>query len=145
LTADSPPIPDKVVERYGVDFKVTLAGAGLWGEFLHQHGQSVTDYPLAGTPATAITEAVPGHASKNIDYYEIGAEYTYSRLTLRYNFSAANYKGTSVKEWLHVPALGLKVNDALSLGGEYVSWSRSVSGASEKINRSLNFLLYVNF
>lgn len=145
LTADSLGIPNKNVERYGVDFKATLAGAGLWGEFLHQHGQSVTDYPIAGTPATATADAVPGHASNSIDYYEIGAEYTYGRLTGRYNFSAANYKGTSVKESLHVPALGFKVNDYLSLGGEYVSWSRSVSGVSEKINRSLNFLLYVNF
>jgi len=145
LTADSPGISDKSVERYGADFKVTLAGAGLWGEFLHQHGQTVTDYPIAGTPATATADAVPGQASRNIDYYELGAEYSYWRLTARYNFSAAKYKGTSVKEWMHVPALGFKLNDALSLGGEYVSWSRSVSGASEKINRSLNVLLYVNF
>ncbi len=144
LTADSPGISDQDVLRYGVDFKATLAGAGLWGEFLHQHGQTVTDYPIAGTPAAGATAAVPGQASRNIDYYEVGAEYTYGRLTARYNFSAANYKGTSVKEWLHVPALGLKLNDHLSLGGEYVSWSRSVSGASEKINRSLNVLLYVN-
>ncbi len=144
LTADSPAISDQDVLRYGVDFKATLAGAGLWGEFLHQHGQTVTDYPIAGTPADGATAAVPGQASRNIDYYEIGAEYTYGRLTARYNFSAANYKGTTVKEWLHVPALGLKLNDHLSFGGEYVSWSRSVSGASEKLNRSLNVLLYVN-
>ena len=145
FTADSPDIPNKDVQRYGVDFKVTFAGAGLWGEFLHQRGQSVTDYPIAGTPASDTAEAVPGQASSSIDYYQIGAEYTYWRVTARYNFSAANYKGTGVKEWLHVPALGFKVNDYLSLGGEYVSWSRSVSGASEKLNRSLNFLLYVNF
>jgi len=143
--ADSPDIADQNVTRYGVDFRVTFAGAGVWGEFLHQHGQSVTDYPIADTPATATADAAPGHASNSIDYYEIGAEYTYWRLTGRYNFSAANYKGTSVKEWMHVPALGFKVNDYLSLGGEYVSWSRSVSGVSEKINRSLNFLLYVGF
>ena len=144
LTADSPAISDQDVLRYGVDFKVTFAGAGLWGEFLHQHGQTVTDYPIAGTPADGATAAVPGQASRNIDYYEVGAEYTYGRLTARYNFSAANYKGTSVKEWMHVPALGLKLNDHLSLGGEYVAWSRSLSGVSEKINRSLNVLLYVN-
>ncbi len=145
LTADIPGLADKDVLRYGADFKVTYAGAGLWGEFLHQHGQTVTDYPIAGVPATATDPAVPGQASRNIDYLEIGAEYTYWRVTGRYNYSLANYKGTNVKEWIHVPALGFKINKNLSLGGEYVSWSRSDSGVSSKINRSLNFLLYVDF
>jgi hypothetical protein len=145
--ADSPAIDDddNDVLRYAADFKITYAGFGVWGEYLHQKGQSVTDYPLAGTPADDENPAVPGRASKNIDYYQVGAEYTYRRLTARYNFSAATYDGVDVKEWLHVPALGLKVNDNLSLGAEYVHWSRSVAGTHEKYNRSFNVLLYVNF
>ena len=124
---------------------LTAAGLGLWGEFLHQKGQSVTDYPIAGTPAAGAVDALPGRASKSIDYYEVGAEYTYRRVTARYNFSAAKYKGVGVKEWMHVPALGFKLNDHLSLGAEYVLWSRSVAGVSEKYNRSVNLLLYVDF
>ncbi|MEO6603688.1 MAG: hypothetical protein ABIQ16_27640 [Polyangiaceae bacterium] len=147
LTADSPGIPeaDRDVLRYGVDFKVTTGGLGVWGEYLHQKGQTVTDHPIAGTPAVGTVDAVPGRASKNIDYYEVGAEYTYGRVTARYNFSAAKYWGVGVKEWLHVPALALKVNEHLSFGAEYVHWSRSGAGVSEKYNRSLNLLLYFDF
>ncbi|MGC4093139.1 MAG: hypothetical protein QM756_35675 [Polyangiaceae bacterium] len=145
LNADSPGIPDDSVLRYAVDFKVTHAGFGAWGEYLHQNGQSVTDYPIAGIPATDTTPAVPGRASDDIDYFEIGAEYTYHRFTARYNFSAATYKGVDVKEWLHVPALGFKINDNLQLGAEYVHWSRSLSGTHERYNRSFNLLLYVSF
>ena len=147
LEADSPGIPESERDnlRYGVDFKLTWGGLGVWGEAVHQKGQSVTDYPIAGTPATDTAPAVPGRASNSISYYEAGAEYTYRRVTARYNFSAANYGGVGVKEWMHVPALGLKLNDYLSLGGEYVSWSRSVAGTSEKLNRSVNLLLYFGF
>jgi len=147
LEADAPGIPenDRDVLRYAADFKLTWAGLGVWAEALHQKGQTVTDYPIAGTPATDTDPAVPGRASHSINYYEVGAEYTYGRVTARYNFSAARYGGVGVKEWMHVPALGLKLNDHLSLGGEYVYWSRSVAGASEKLNRSLNVLLYVDF
>jgi hypothetical protein len=147
LEADSPGIPESERDnlRYGADFKLTWGGLGVWGEAVHQKGQSVTDYPIAGTPASDSAPAIPGRASNNISYYEVGAEYTYGRVTARYNFSAARYGGLGVKEWLHVPALGLKLNDHLSLGGEYVHWSRTVGGSSEKLNRSLNVLLYVDF
>jgi hypothetical protein len=147
LTADSPGIPeaDRDVLRYAADFKVTTGGLGVWGEYLHQKGQTVTDYPIAGSPAAGTVDAVPGRASKSIDYYEVGAEYTYGRVAARYNFSAAKYWGVGVKEWIHVPALGLKVNDHLSFGAEYVHWSRSGAGVSEKYNRSLNLLLYFDF
>ena len=147
LTADSPGIPESERDnlRYGVDFRLTYAGLGVWGEAVHQKGQTVTDYPIAGTPATDTDPAVPGRASNSISYYEIGGEYTFWRATARYNFSAAHYGGTGVKEWMHVPALGFKLNDYLSLGAEYVFWSRSVAGASEKLNRSLNVLLYFGF
>ncbi len=145
LQADSPGIADDDVLRYAVDAKLGYAGFGLWGEYLHQEGQTVTDYPIAGVPATDTSEAVPGRASDSIDYFEVGAEYSYGRLTGRYNFSAATYKGVGVKEWLHVPALGFKINDNLQLGAEYVHWSRSLSGAHERYNRSFNLLAYVNF
>ncbi|MFZ5896321.1 MAG: hypothetical protein ACOY0T_35025 [Myxococcota bacterium] len=145
LQADSPGIPDDEVWRYALDAKVGYAGFGLWGEYLHQNGQSVIDYPIASLPATDTSPAVPGRASDDIDYFLVGAEYTYGRVTGRYNFSAANYKGVDVKEWMHVPALGFKINDNLQLGAEYVHWSRSLSGAHERYNRSFNLLVYVSF
>lgn len=147
LKADSPGIPDDSddVLRYAVDLKLTYAGAGIWGEYLHQNGQTVTDYPIAGVPATDTEPAVPGQASDDIDYFQIGGEYTYDRFTVRYNFSAANYKGVSVKEWLHVPALGFKINDNVQLGAEYVHWSRSIDGTHERYNRSFNLLGYFSF
>jgi len=131
--ADSLGIPrrHRDVARFGVDAQVNVAGFGIWGEYLRQNGQSVTDYPLTG------------EASRRIDYYLIGLEYTVWRFTPRYNFSAANYRGTQVKEWLHVPALGFKVNDHLQLNAEYVYWSRSLSGVHSPYNRSFNLELFV--
>jgi len=146
LKADSPGIPSdqRQVWRYALDVQLSHAGLGLWGEYLRQHGQTVTDYPIAGIAATATTPVVPGQASHRIDYYLVGGEYTVWRVTLRYNFSAANYHGVDVTEWMHVPALAFKINDHLQLSAEYVHWLRSVSGAHEPYNRSLNGLLFVS-
>ncbi|HET9959157.1 MAG TPA: hypothetical protein VFQ61_31925 [Polyangiaceae bacterium] len=143
--ADSPAIADGSVWRYAADLKVALGGFGVWGEYLRQQGQSVSAYPIEEIPATDTEGAVPGRAAKKIDYYLAGAEYTYGRFTARYTFSAARYAGLKVKEWMHVPALGFKVNDNLQLGAEYVHWTRSFSGNHDKYNRSLNVLVFVKF
>ena len=146
LEADSSGIPSdqRQVWRYAIDVQLTQGGLGLWGEYLRQNGQTVTDYPIAGVAATATTTAVAGAASHRIDYYLAGGEFTYWRATARYNFSAANYHGVDVKEWMHVPAVAFKINEHLQLSVEYVHWLRSLSGVHEPYNRSLNGLLFVN-
>lgn len=146
LEADAPGIPgdDRDVLRYGLDAHLSVAGFGVWGEYLRQNGQSVTDYPIAGVPETEDAPAVPGRASKHIHYVLAGAEYTLWRVTARYNFSAADYTDADVKEWMHVPALGFRLNEHLQLNAEYVHWSRSLSGAHEPYDRSFNLELFAD-
>jgi hypothetical protein len=145
--ADVPRIAlaDRGVWRYGVDVELDYDKLGVWGEFLHQDGQSVTDYPVPGIPSEDGSPGIPGRASKDVNYALAGAQFGLGRVTARYNFSAAWYGGTGVREWMHVPALGFRLNDALSLGLEYVHWLRSIRGEHEPYNRSLNGLLFASF
>ncbi|MGC4068301.1 MAG: hypothetical protein QM784_27355 [Polyangiaceae bacterium] len=145
--ADVPGIAlaDRGVWRYGADVELEYEKLGVWGEILHQDGQSVTDYPVPGIPSEDGSPEIPGRASKDVDYVLAGAQYALWRFTARYNFSAAWYGGTGVREWMHVPALGFHLNDSLSLGLEYVHWLRSIGGEHEPYNRSLNALLFASF
>ena len=79
------PIGTKNVYRAAGDLTVAIPHAAFWGEYTYQNGQSVTDFPVAGAPATATTVAVAGHASAHNHYVLAGGQYSYQALTLRYN------------------------------------------------------------
>jgi hypothetical protein len=140
-------LPDgrHTVYRGAADVAITGKGFGLWGEVLRQDGATVTDFPYAGSPATASAPATAGRASAKNDYILAGGEYTYDRFTLRYNFSLGSYADVSVKERMHVPAFSVKANDNLSLLTEVVFWDRSAPEGSSKVDRSLNVTLYGHF
>jgi len=121
LQADLPGGKNNVY-RGAVDVTVSAGGFDAWGEVLRQDGTTVTDFPYAGTPATATAPAVPGRASSKNSYVLAGGEYTYDRFTLRYNFSLGSYEDVSVKERMHVPALSVKANDNLNVLTEVVFW-----------------------
>ncbi len=120
-----------------------FGSVGVWGEYLHQNGKHVTDFPIVGDPDA--TPPIAGEASGDNDYFEVGGEYTFWRLTARYNVSQGNYKDVNVKEILHVPALGVKVDDHLGLLGEYVIWKRDTDAGTIDIDRSLNVTLNGHF
>ncbi|MET0389984.1 MAG: hypothetical protein ABW321_28685, partial [Polyangiales bacterium] len=98
LRADIPNAADTVL-RAALHAKLTWAGLGVWGEYLHQAGKHVSEYPIAGVPATDDTDARPGRESGKNDYLLFGAEYTWKWLTLRYNTSAGFYHDVDVREW----------------------------------------------
>ncbi len=128
LRADFPTQHDDV-GRYAADAKFTYHGLGVWAELLRQNGKTVTDFPY------------PGRASGKNNYVLLGAEYTLARFTLRYNASLGSYTDVSVKEWLHVPALGYAINDHLSVLGELVFWRRFAPEGNSWSDKSLNFTL----
>ena len=133
------------VWREAVDLTWTVGPATLWGEVTLQQGQSVTEFPIAGTPATATTPAVPGQASKTVRYVLAGGQYTLGKLTARYVFSLGDYADLDVRETLQVPSIGVALEEHLSLLGELVLWRRRAPGGDTWVDRSFNVTLYAHF
>jgi hypothetical protein len=133
FTADLPTGEDGVT-RFAGEAKATYGTFGAWGEVLVQDGRHVTDFPYAGTTAPA----APGRASGDNRYVLLGAEYGIGPVTLRYNFSYADYHDVDVTEVMHVPAIGLAVNQNLSVLAEYVHWTRDTNEGDVDVDKSLN-------
>jgi hypothetical protein len=144
LTADLP-TGKKSVVRFAGHAKLTVGGLGLWGEFLHQSGRHTTDFPYAGSAATSDKPATAGRSSRHNNYFEAGAEYTFDRFTARYNVSFGSYDDLDVSEWLHVPALAVKLADPLTLQAELAFWKRKAPEGSTDVDKSLNVLLFAKF
>jgi hypothetical protein len=133
------------VFRGAVDATLTIGKWGLWGEVLLQDGQTVTDFPYAGTPATPTEPAIPGRFSSHNSYVLAGTEYTLGPVTARYNFSYGRYADQSVREWMHVPGIGVALNQYLSVLAEFVLWPRSDPEGDSIIDRSLNITVTGSF
>lgn len=142
------PAGDEGVTRLAADAKYTHAfgeagSVGVWGEFLHQAGAHTDAHPFPGD-ATA-TPPVPGQGSGDNNYVLAGAEYSFWRLTARYNVSYVNYGDVDVSELLHVPGLGLKANDHLNLLGEFVVWRQNTPTGNIPYDTSVNVTLHGRF
>jgi hypothetical protein len=143
LQADLPAPPVSIgpqnVWRGALDATATLGGFTVLGEVQHQDGRTVTDFPL---PSMATT---PG-SSSDVDYAQIGGEYTYGAVTARYYVSLGSYNNIPLptggavthKEWMHVPALGLTLSPNVSLLGELVFWQHDTPTSSVLVDRSFN-------
>jgi hypothetical protein len=143
LRADLPGGDDSVL-RLAAHAKLTVAGFGAWGEFLHQNGRHVTAFPIAGTPANAGSAAVPGVASGDNSYFELGAEYALGVFALRYNVSYGRYADVRIHEVLHVPGISIKLIDSLKLLAELALWKRYAPGGSSDVDKSLNVTLHAS-
>jgi hypothetical protein len=141
LQADLPSIGPQDVWRAAGDATFTEGALTLRGEYLHQRGRTVTDFPFAGTAATATTAAVAGRSSANNDYYLAGAEYTVGSVTAIYTLSVGSYNDVSAQEWMHVPAVSVAVSPNISFLGELVFWSRSTPQGGSLVDRSFNLTL----
>ncbi len=136
-----PEIGTQNVWRAAGDVKLTAGGLGIWGEFTRQDGRTVTDFPFAGTPATATAPAVAGRSASKINYVLAGAEYTVGPVTARYNFSLGDYSDVSVTETMHVPGLGFAVSPNLSFLAELVIWRRYTPEGDSLVDRSFNLTM----
>ncbi len=139
------PTGTKNVYRAAADLSVAGTRWSAWAEYSYQNGQTVTDFPIAGTPESATAAAIPGHASAHNHYGLAGAQYTWSPVTVRYNVSTGRYRDVSVSEVMHVPALAVAVGDNLTVLGEYVDWRRYNAGTSAVIDRSVDVTLNGHF
>ena len=132
------------VYRGAADATVSSGGLSLWGEVLHQEGATVSDFPIAGVPATATTPAVAGHSSAKNNYVSRRA------IQLRpvhpsVQLQRGAHTEQSVKERMHVPALQVNANDNVSLLTEVVFWDHSTPTGTTWVDRSLNVTLYAHF
>jgi hypothetical protein len=133
------------VNRLAGDASVTIKRAAIWGEWLIQRGQTVTDFPYPAVAATAATPGVPGRPSLRNTYWLLGGEYTYAPVTVRYNFSEGNYTTVAVKERTHVIGLGLALRPKLILLSELVFWNRRAPEGDRLLDRSVNWTLTAHF
>jgi hypothetical protein len=133
FTADLP-AGEEGVTRIVAEAKVTVDGLGAWAEVLLQNGRHVTDFPYAASADAS----VPGRASGDNRYVLAGAEYGLGPVTIRYNISLADYSDVDVSEVMHVPAVGLALNDHLSVLAEYVHWTRDTNEGDVDVDKSLN-------
>ncbi len=105
----------------------------VFGDFTHQNGNHVVDFP------------VPGADSDDIDYLMSGLAWTCKDWTFRYNYSSGDYQDEDIKEELHMPGVVWQFHPHLSLWLEYVYWTRADVGDDELVDRSLNLILYGSF
>jgi hypothetical protein len=146
LQADlAPLVGTKNVYRGAADLSVAVRHFNAWAEYTRQNGQSVTDFPVAATAATATAPAVAGHASSHINYGLVGAQYGIGPVTLRYNVSTGRYEDVHVSEWMHVPAVAYALGDNFTVLAEYVDWRRYIPGASSVVDHSLDVTLAGHF
>ena len=131
------------VTRAAVDAKLTYQSFGVWTEGLLQKGAHVDNFPYPGDPSA--TPPTAGIASDDNKYFLVGAEYGFGPITLRYNFSYANYDAVDTTELMHVPAIGVQLQEHLSLLGEYVHWTRHSDQGDSDVDKSVNVTLNGHF
>jgi hypothetical protein len=125
------------VTRYGFDVSGQILWFGFWAEYTKQSGRHTNAFPYApraDNPATMENEARDGSGSDDVTYWLAGANFTWDRFTLQYNYNAATYANIPVpgeanmrtkhKEWIHNPGLSVKISDQLRCLLEFPFWLR---------------------
>jgi hypothetical protein len=130
--ADIPTLANKQdVGRVAVDGTVMVQNLTVWGEYTKQLGQHVATGPG------------PGPASKHNDYAMVGGEYTYDRLTFRYNFNMGSYTDAMYKETRHVPGIGVVIDkDHLFALFEYALAQSHTAAGTQLIDSSVNVTIH---
>jgi hypothetical protein len=131
------------VTRAAADVKLSYQRLGVWAEGLLQKGRHVTDFPYPGDPSS--TPPTPGLSSGDNKYLLAGAEYGIGPVTLRYNLSYANYDDVDTTELMHVPAIGVQLQQHLGLLVEYVDWTRHSDAGDSDVDKSLNVTVNGHF
>ncbi|HXS15634.1 MAG TPA: hypothetical protein VN764_00510, partial [Polyangiaceae bacterium] len=131
-------LPDErnQVQRVAADVRLQAKALGLWGEVLHQFGESVNAFPDAGDPTAS--PPVPGRASASNTYLLAGVEYDLKWFVPRYNISIADYQDLDVREVLHLWGVTCPFHAHGSLYVEYAWWDRFSPQGRTSYDRSIN-------
>ena len=119
--------------RVNGEASLTTGPFTVFGDYTHQNGTHVQDFPVVGS------------SSSDIDYLMSGAKVTYGDWTFRANYSFGDYNDEDVKEELWLPGVEWQFHPHLALWFEYVYWTRDTAGDNDIIDRSVNVILYGTF
>jgi hypothetical protein len=147
LETELPNVAMKPVMRFAADFQLRIGPWRMWGEYLQQRGQTVTDFPIAPpTQSTLLARpALHGGSSAHNQYYWAGTELSIWRLTARYSFSLVDYSDVGVREWIHLPSLGARMNALLTLVAEFAYRQHSDATGVSIIDKALVVTLHATF
>jgi hypothetical protein len=152
FTADFGPTKDqRDVKRYGVDLTANLAWFGVLGEYVVQKGAHTLVHPFGNSPAITAMDPygrtpprgpLTARFSEDIRYMVFGGRFTYKGVTLRYNWSKAEYRDIpypysdalppaltptlDVYETIHVPGVTIGITPQLFLMVEYLQQDRNI-------------------
>jgi hypothetical protein len=124
---------DDKVNRYGPEAELKIGSVTMFGEYDKQRGSAVPNDPLGGPP------------SRDNAFWWAGIEYTWSFLTLRYNWSEAIYRDSRLRETLHNPGVVFALQKHVSLWFEWMYWRQDPPGHASTFDNSLNVVLDLHF
>jgi hypothetical protein len=127
------PAANSTFTRANGELALKTGSFEVFGDFTHQNGHHVEDFPVVGS------------SSDDIDYLMSGFSYVWGDWTFRGNYSFGDYNDDDVKEELWLPGIQWQFHKNLSLWLEYVYWSRDEAGDTDIIDRSMNIVLYGTF
>lgn len=153
FTADfGPTLDQEDVKRYGADFSANVAWFGFLGEYVIQKGAHTLIHPFSASPAVGPNDpygrpmrgAFTARYSEDIRYMVLGGRFTYKGVTLRYNWSRADYLNIpypysdaipraiaptlDVHEIIQVPGATFTITPQLFLMVEYLQQDRHIGG-----------------
>lgn len=129
--ADIPGFSKQPVGRIAVDATVMVENFTAWAEYTHQFGNQLETSPFGGT-----------EPYQKADWAMVGGEYTYGRLTVRYNFNMGSYSPIDYKETYHVPGIAVALDEHLFVLLEYALKHGHSAGESTAMDSSLNLTIH---
>jgi hypothetical protein len=119
------------VSRVAVDATAMVGGLTAWVEYTQQWGRQVYDYQ--GT----------GQSPNRIHYWMVGAEHTYGRFTVRYNFNQGNYNILGgYRETRHIPGIAVALDEHLFVLLEWAIEHAHVPHTGTLLGNSLNLTIH---
>jgi hypothetical protein len=132
--ADIPGFSKQGVGRIAVDGTVMVENLTAWAEYIHQFGNHLETSPFDGTDMDT--------PYQKADWLMIGGEYTYGRLTVRYNYNLGSYSPIDYKETRHVPGIAFALHDNLFVLLEWALAHRHNAGEATLLDNSLNLTIH---
>jgi hypothetical protein len=141
--ADLPePTGKQNVSRFALDATLIVGGFTGWAEFTKQFGRQVTDFPFPAVTDAAGNVVTPGRSADRIDYMMFGGEYTFDRLTFRFNFNQGNYRTVDYRETRYVPGIALSLDEHLFVLLEWALAHTHTGSNTTLLDNSLNLTIH---
>lgn len=153
---------EAVLEHLAVDVELAWRETLAYAEWSRRADGGADAFeaarPGAAPPETGSEAIARGVAGSRARWWLVGGQAGLGPVSLRYNFSAADYDDAGFRERLHQPGVTVTLASGVSALVEYDDWSRtptdrgdagdaspSAAPADLRIDRSLSFVLLLRF